>query len=204
MDHCQLFLPFDNLVLLLVSLSPAIVNLVFMRSSQHWKRSWRVSHLNSMVPSFGHLLWTRQTFSRFPHGLSLNQKKKTASVSAVLCPNWMWPRSPVVRPGPNWGDSCSSCGGTGELASCWGHCRRRLPPPGARGGGLGEQEEEVQVEEQEEEEEEEQERGEDPAPGCSTARPPPQVPTLTTTTRGWTKIFNHNLCEQPRIFKYVS
>ena len=194
MDHCQLFL-------LLVSLSPAIVNLVFMRSSQHWKRSWRVSHFNSMVPSFGHLLWTRQTFSRFPHGLSLNQKKKTASVSAVLCPNSMWPRSPVVRPGPNWGDSCSSCGGTGELASCWGHCRRRLPPPGARGGG--EQEEEVQVEEQEEEEEEEQERGEDPAPGCSTARPPPQVPTLTTTTRG-TKIFNDNLCEQPRIFKYVS
>ena len=60
------------------------------------------------------------------------------------------------------------------------------------------------MEEQEEEEEEEQERGEDLAPGCSTARPPPQVPTLTTTTRGWTKIFNHNLCEQPRIFKYVS
>ena len=61
-------------------------------------------------------------------------------MSAVLCPNPMWPRSPVVRPGPNWGDSCSSCGGTGELASCWGHCRRRLPPPGARGGGLGEEE----------------------------------------------------------------
>ena len=40
---------------------------------------------------------------------------------------------------------------------------------------------EVQVEEQEEEE---QERGEDLAPGCSTARPPPQVPTFATTTEG--------------------
>ena len=53
-------------------------------------------------------------------------------------------------------------------------------PPGARGGGLGEQEEEVQVEEQGGEEEQ-GERGEDLAPGCSTARPPPQVPTFANT-----------------------
>ena len=42
--------------------------------------------------------------------------------------------------------------------------------------GWGRRRQEVQVEEQEEEEEEEQERGEDLAPACSTARPPPQVP----------------------------
>ena len=48
-----------------------------------------------------------------------------------------------------------------------------------QGGQEGEQ-----VEEQEEEE---QERGEDLAPGCSTARPPPQVPTFTNTTKGGDK-----------------
>ena len=47
----------------------------------------------------------------------------------------------------------------------------------------------MQVEEpgEEEEEEGEQERGEDLAPGCSTARPPPQVPTFTNTTKGGIK-----------------
>ena len=63
-----------------------------------------------------------------------------------------------------------------HVAAGWGRRRRR--------------QEEVQVEEQEEEDEEEegeQERGEDLAPGCSTARPPPQVPTFTNTTKGGIK-----------------